>query len=506
MGRLRQYNPNNYGSARAIHDEFENIVRYIVAGERGNLSYAEMFDGIFDEDGKLSINVSFEFDGDGLKMKIGEKDWELLAPVEALRGNPGRDVGLVPLPVITGLVNYEATSGQTVFAYVHGMTDTLFVSHNGVLLTKDVHYTNNATNDTITLLTGATAGDIISVYKVRGDAGIVVTRTDTPVTASSQAVFGVTFPTNQYQEQVYLNGILLAKTSEYVINEATSSITLLDAAVNGDILTVVFIAGSSSTEIPGLMLEGVYTDMQTGLIPYEKIMVGDDEIPSEKVSGLQTFMLQSAKITVGTGTPTTPDSGDFWLDTSTVPATLKIYDASQFVSVQPVNTLPTVRTTDAGYAIFINSTGTGFTYRPIDFTGLIPAAQKAAPGGVATLDSEGKLDASQRSTIRTRDVIDIKLSGAVANGTYVFRRLFGERFRIIGLTAKTTSGSCTIQLGVSGTAAGSTYSAAATANDQNLSSVIEVDSLVLSKTLDLIVTSASSCNDIYVTVVIERLI
>lgn len=505
MGRLRQFNPNNYGSSRSIHDEFENIIRYIVAGERGNLSYAEMFKGLFDEDGKVAIDVSFEFDGDGLKMKIGEDDWVLLASVDQLRGNPGRDVGLVPLPVITGLVNFTSTAGQTTYPYVHGPTDSLFVHQNGLLLTKDVHYTSNATNDTITLLTGATAGDIVSVYKVRGDAGIVITRTDTPVTAPSQAVFGVSFPTNQYQEQVYLNGILMARTSEYLINEATSTITLLDAAVNGDILTVVFISGSGSTEIPGLMLEGVYTDMATGLIPFNKIAVAAEQIPVAKVEGLTAHFASSAKITVGTSTPVDPNSGDFWLDTSTAPATLKIYDASQFVSVQPVNTLPTVRASDAGYAIFINSTGTGFTYRPIDFTGLIPSAQKGVPGGVATLDAEGKLDATQKPTVRTRDAIHIALSGAVANGTYTFRRLFGEKFRIIGLTAKTTSGSCTIQLAVSGTGVGSTFSAAAAANDQLFSSVIEVDAAVLSKTLDVIVTAASSCNDLLVTAVIERL-
>ena len=505
MGRLRQFNPNNYGSASAIHAEFESIIRYIVAGERGSRSYGEMFQDLFDENGDLNLGVDFKFDAGGLSMKVGEAEWEVLATVDDLRGYPGRDVGTVPLPVITGLTNFTATSGQTVFNYVHTSTDTIFVHQNGLLLEPTVDYTTNSTADTVTLVTGATLADVITIYKIRGDAGIVVARTDTTVTAASQSVFGVTFPANSYQEMVYLNGLLLASGTDYVLSSATSSLTLLDAAITNDVLTVAFLSSSGATEIPGFLVEGVYTDLTTGLIPFNKIAVAAGEIAQSKVNGLTTFISTASKITVGSSTPVDPVSGNFWLDTSSTPSKLKVYDASSWLDVQPQNALPTIRTTDAGYAVFINSTGTGYTYLPIDFSSLILNAEKGVAGGVATLDGDGRLDPTQYPLVRTTDTVDIKLSGSVTNATYTMRRLFGERFRIVGLTVKTTSGSCTIQLAVSGTAVGSTYSAAATVNDQTFGTVIEVDATVLSKTLDVIVTAASSANDLYLTAVIERL-
>ena len=505
MGRLRQYNPNNYNTSRSIHDDFENIVRYLVAGERGNRSYSEMFQDLFDDDGKVDIGVRFSFDSDGLKMRVGEGDWEILAPVQDLRGSPGRDVGNVSLPIITGLTQYTATAGQTIFAYVHNATDTLFVSKNGLLQASPSSYTSNSATGTITLSTAAEAGDVFTVYKVRGDAGIISNRVDIPVTAASQAVFGLAFPSNNFQLLVYLNGLLLAENVDYVISRATSSITLLDAAIADDTLSAVFMSSSGATEIPGFMLEGVYTDMDSGLIPIELVKIGNDEIPVAKIDGLAATLNTVAKISVGSGTPTNPESGDFWLDTSKTPADLKIYDASDFVSVTPSTSLPAFRLTDAGYAVFINSTGTGYVYKPIDFSSLIPNVALAAPGGVATLDAGGKLEVSQYPLVRTTDVITHKITGAIENGTVVIRRLFRERVRIIGHSVQTKAGSCTIQLGVSGAGIGSTYSAATTPSDQNLSTVIEVDATVLSKTLEVIVSGVSSATDLDLTIAIERL-
>lgn len=506
MGRLRQLNPNNYGSSSAIHADIENLIRYIISGERGGKSYGEMFQDLFDENGEVALGVEFKFDADGLSMRQGGGEWEALAGVDDLRGSPGRDVGNVVLPIVTGMVNVEATAGQTIFPYVHGPTDTLFVHLNGILLAKTLDYSSDPAAGTITLTNGATGTDVLSVYKVRGDAGVITSRTDTTVTAASQAVFGVNYPSSAYQEQVYLNGVLLAAGADYILTPGTSSITLLEAAALDDVLSVVFLSSSGSTEIPGFLLEGIYTDMATGLIPFSKVYVPSGAIDPSKVDGLPAALASSAKMTIGSATPSDPESGDFWLDTSASPAVLKIYDASQFVSVQPSNTLPTVRTSDAGYAIFINSTGTGFSYKPIDLSALIPNSQKGVAAGVATLDADGRLDPSQQPEVRTRDVINVTLNGVVANGTFTMRRLFGERFRIIGLSVKTKTGTCTVQLAVSGVAVGSTYSAASAANDQNFTTVIEVDALVASKTLDVIITAASSCEDVYVTAVIERLI
>jgi hypothetical protein len=507
MGRLRQFNPNNYGSVAAINSEFESIIRYIVAAERGGRSYAELFQDLFDDDGELNLGVDFKFDGDGLQMKVGEDGtWDVLATAADLRGSPGRDVGDVPLPIITGVQTYTATAGQTVFNYVHSSTDTLFVVHEGLLLTPTTDYTNNATSDTVTLTSPASLSDKLIIYKVRGDAGITLARTDTVVAAASQSVFGVTFPAaGTYQAQVYLNGLLLAETLDYILSPGTSSITLLDPAVTNDVFTTVFMSVNSATVVPGLMLEGVYTDMTTGLIPVAKVAIGDEDIPQAKIDGLVEKLSTVAKITVGSSTPSGPVSGDFWLDTSQTPADLKVYDASAWYSVQPQTSLPTIKSTDAGYAVFINSTGSGYSYQPIDFSALILDAEKGVAGGVATLDGDGKLDPTQIPTVRTNDTFDYRISGALADGTKVMRRLFKEHIRITGLSVRLTSGTCSIQLGINGVSVGSVYSASGSTNDQEFGTVIDIDALAASKSLDVTISSNSSGTDMWLTVAFERL-
>lgn len=506
MARLRQYYPNNYGSSSSISAEFENVIRYIVAAERGNRSLGEMMGDLFDEDGNLDIDVEFDYNAEGLQMRVGENDdWVTLATPDEIRGPPGRDVGTVPLPIISGLAIYTATASQTVFNYVHAPSDLLFVVLNGLLLTPTDEYTSNATSDTVTLASGAALNDTVIIYKVRGDAGVTVNRDDTTVNTASQSVFGVTFPAGEFQCQIYLNGLLLAETLDYVLSPGTSSFTLLEAAVLNDVVSVIFISTIAGTEIPGFLVEGVYTDMTTGLIPFAKIDVPNNAIATSKVNGLVTHLTTAAKITVGSSTPVGPASGNFWLDTSLTPSDLKVYDSSAWFSVQPQSSMPTIRTTDANYAVFINSTGTGYVYQPIDFSPLILNAEKGVAGGVATLGGDGKLATSQLPTVRVNDAASFQMSGAVANATYVIRRLFRERIRITGLTVALTSGTCTIQLAVSGVAVGSTYSASSTANDQNFVSVIEVDALTLSKTLDVIVTSGSSPSTINLTVAFERL-
>lgn len=506
MGRLRQYNPNNYGSTSSINSEFESVIRYIVAAERGGRSYAELFQTLFDEDGNLNLGVAFKFDADGLQMRVGEDGpWEALATVEDLRGYPGRDVGNVPLPIITGYEVYTATASQTVFPYAHTPTDKLFVYHEGLLLTPTVDYTNNATADTVTLTSGATVDDRLVIYKVRGDAGIVVDRADTTVSAASQAIFGATFPSGTYQTQVYLNGLLLTETADYILSPGTSSITLLEPAIEDDVFTRVFLSASDATVIPGLMLEGVYTDNTTGLIPFNKIAIAEEAIAQSKIAGLVVKLSTMAKITVGSSTPADPVSGNFWLDTSQTPADLKVYDASAWFSVQPQTSLPTIRTTDAGYAVFINSTGTGYSYQPIDFSSLILNTQRGAAGGVATLDGDGKLDPTQIPVVRANDTMTHYIGGALADGTTVMRRLFREHIRITGLSVRLTSGTCSIQLGVNGVSVGSVISASGTANDQEFGTVIDIDALAASKSLDVTISSNSSGTNMWLTVCFERL-
>ncbi len=66
---------------------------------------------------------------------------------------------------------YTATSGQTVFAYTFEIVDKddIVVLKNGTTLSEGTNYTvSNVGNDSggnITLTSGATAGDILTLYR-----------------------------------------------------------------------------------------------------------------------------------------------------------------------------------------------------------------------------------------------------------------------------------------------------------------------------------------------------
>jgi hypothetical protein len=503
-GRIQQQNPNNYRSSSQIHADFENIIRYLVSSERGSKSVPELMSILFDSDGNLDVNVELRFNETGLQYRTGDNDWETLVVAADLRGDPGRDIGDVALPIITQRTEYTATAAQTEFAYVHSASDVLFVHQNGILLSPD-DYTTSPVGGTVTLDAGATVDDIISIYKVRGGAGITTTRTDTTVVAASQSVFSVTFPTDAYQEQVYLNGVLLAETTDYTLSTGTNTITLTEAAVTDDVFTAIFLSSSDSTAVTGFLLEGIYTDADTGLIPYSKLSFADGDLPVAKVATLADFLATAASIEVGSSTPVSPATGLLWLDTSTSPANLKIYDGIQFLSVQPTNTLPSIKTSDANYIVSINSSGTGFLYKALDFSALVYRTERAAAGGVATLDGDGLLEETQRPIVRVTDSIGKQIDGSVTDDTYRVKRLYGEKFRIIGHSAKTSSGTCSYQLSVSGVAVGSVYAASSSANDTALVTVIEVDALTLSKTLDVVITSAASAADFEIAISVERL-
>ena len=66
---------------------------------------------------------------------------------------------------------YTATSGQTVFAYTFEIVDKgdIVVLKNGIALSEGTHFTvsdvGNDNGGNVTLLSGALAGDIITIYR-----------------------------------------------------------------------------------------------------------------------------------------------------------------------------------------------------------------------------------------------------------------------------------------------------------------------------------------------------
>lgn len=516
MARLRQQYPGNYTSSSNISTEFENIVRYIVSAERGNRTLGEMLAQLFDDEGDVDAPIELRLDAAfGLQYRVGiftssqaEEGWTTVVPLDEIRGAPGSDVGLVPVPILHSRADYTATVSQTDFSYSHNDSDELLVYKNGLLLRPGAlfDYTSDPDTDLVELTSGASGGDKITIFKIRSEGGVSTTRTDT-TPASSQTVFGYSFPTGGYQLSIYKNGLLLREggSYDYVINEGTSTITFMSPVLSTDTVTFLEFSSADADSVTGFMLEGIYTDATTGLIPFTKISVDNDAIPQAKVSGLTAALTSKAKITISSTSPVSPTSGDLWHDTSIVPNALKFWDGTSWISTSPESSLPAPIPANAGQFVKVNGTGTGFLLSDIDFSALISRTEIGAAGGVAELDSFGIVPEAQLPEVKAVTHIYHLQSGSVSNADYTLSRIFKNKLRITGVSAQLASGSCTIQLKIGGTLVGSTHAITSATLDQSLATPIEVDALSASKAIAVTVTSGSSPTNLEVTLTTEIL-
>ena len=512
MARLRQLNPNNYASSGNIHADFENIVRYLIASERGTKTLNEMLSAIFDEEGNFSGAFELRRDqSEGIQYRVGtysnsEEGWITIIPLSDLRGNSGVNVGLVSLPIITGRVDYLGDGSETEFPYTFDSTDTVLVFVNGLLQRAGALYDYTLSSDLVTFTSAPSGGDEVTFFKVRGDESISSTRVDvTPI--STQTVFGFVFPTTPYELYIYKNGILQSEggTKDYVLSPSTSTITFLSPVLDSDTVTFLTVESTSGTVVTGLMTESEYVDGSTGQILWSKISVNDGDIPQGKVSSLSSDLAARAHLSVGSLPPAAPSSGHLWLDTSAAPNVLKFHDGVGWIATSPENALPVFTAVNALQYLRVNSSGSGLEFGNLDLSGLIPATQKGAANGVATLDGSGRMPEAQMPTVRATDNIYFFLEGPVSNGNHIITRSYKQLIRITGISALLTSGSCQIQLLVSGTPVGPTYAVSSTPLDQPLATLVEIDTLSASKPIGIVVSSGSSPQDLNVTLTTELL-
>ena len=72
MARLRQQNPQNYGSSSNINAEFENLTRYVNAGELGDKTIGELLAVLFNSSGEFAGPIELRNDSSaGLQYRIG---------------------------------------------------------------------------------------------------------------------------------------------------------------------------------------------------------------------------------------------------------------------------------------------------------------------------------------------------------------------------------------------------------------------------------------------------
>ena len=246
-------------------------------------------------------------------------------------------------------------------------------------------------------------------------------------------------------------------------------------------------------------MEATYADTATGLLRFDKIGIADGAIAQAKVSGLSTGLAAKAKLTVASSTPSSPATGDLFLDTSQTPNVLKFYDGTQFLQTSPESSLPTFATADAGKFVKVNGTGTALQYGTIDLSSVIAVTQKGAANGVATLDSTGRLPSTQLpSSLSTTSFYHAITT--TSNSTVVVKRIFKEKIQINGLNVFLASGTLNLQLAVNGVGQGYTYPVTSSNQDITLSTAIEVDATSASKSIGFILTNNQSGSGLQATI------
>lgn len=384
-------------------------------------------------------------------------------------------------------------------------TDDVVVYKNGILLIEDgsagtSEYTKQAAADTITIASptpGVALGDKISIYSVRSQSVTNFRRTDTEINVATSTVAFV--HTEEEKLLVWRNGILQEEggSADYLRNSASNTLTFLATGglSVGDKITIMTVENQALKTVGGLMFEDEYTNDE-GFIKYNKLAIANNEIPQTKVSNLSTSLTGKANLVSQANSPSSPVTGDLWLDTSLVPAILKFYDGTQWLETSPESSLPTFVQTNANQYVRVNGTGTALEYGDIDFSALVPKTYMGAANGVATLDTGGKMPVNQLpETFSTVSIpffsVHEDSAANIGNKTYYVSRLWKQTIRIDGIAYKLNAGSCTIQLSVDGTPVGNTYSVTTTLNSENLATVIEVDATAASRRLELVVTNNS---------------
>jgi len=513
MARLRQQYPNNYLTSGNISTEFENFVRYINVAELGNKTLGELLDVLFDTDGNFDGPIEMRLDSTaGLQYRVGtyasaETGWITLASMDSIRGTPGKDLGDIGAPIMYSRQDSVATSSQTVFDYYQLSTDQLLVYKNGLLqregstydYTKS-HTTGSASTGAVTFNSGLTTGNTVSIYKIRSDDITGYTRTDTVVPSGGQAVFPFSHDTDT-SIQVYRNGLLQREggSYDYTASPTSNTVTFTSTIPAADTVTILTVENVGESVIAGLMLESKFTDTASGLIDFTKLSIADAEIPQAKVSGLVAALTASPSITIATTAPTSPASGALWLDTSVTPNELKFYNGSLWISTAAEQSIPTFTTSNASQFLQVNGSGTATAWANVDLTGVVPKTYMGASNGVASLDSTGRLPNTQLPTTLVTESIYHLESGSVANADFTIKRMWKDHIQVTGMSIRTGSGTCNVQLLVGGVLKDSARAAAVTASDITFTSAVDVDASSASLSLGFQVTGGSTPTNLEVT-------
>jgi hypothetical protein len=145
-------------------------------------------------------------------------------------------------------------------------------------------------------------------------------------------------------EQVYLNGILLARDDDYTANDGLTITGLAALPAGGNIEIIAY---------KQIQLANVYNKDQVDSIVQQQINNLIDSAPAtldtlnelaaaldDNAEILDFYLTQSSASTqyeklipYSTSTPESPVTGDMWVDSNTIPPALKVYDGSNWIQL-----------------------------------------------------------------------------------------------------------------------------------------------------------------------------
>lgn len=503
MARLQQLHPGDYRTSSNISAEIENIVRYLNSAELGNRTLRELLEAIFDNAGRFDGPIQMRFDANrGLEVRIGEyptdlEGWTTLASTAQLRGPAGTSVGEIDAGLFAQTAVAVATANQTVFPLASAATDQIFVHRNGLLQREGITFDYVRSDTAITFTAPQPANTVISMVRARG-ANESRFRQTIQFTTAPQVTFA--YPSELIGQPifVYRNGLLQREgsTSDYVRTANQNTLNFLSALPANDTVTIYGWVAQDSIPLTGVMLERNYADPATGMIQFSRVSVPDGAIPNSKVNGLPDFLAEGVRLHIGATPPTSPATVRFWLDTSTAPASLRVFDGAVWLRTTIENLIPPYTTQQSRQFLQVNALGDALVWGSVDLSSVIPRAWRGAANGVAALDGDGRLPTTQLPSIMPSDTIYWTRDGVIAGGVYPMKRIYGQRILITGFTGRLGGGTCTARLQIGGVDLGPSFTLSASPTETPFATPLEVDASTASRIISLNVTAPSTPSNI----------
>jgi hypothetical protein len=305
---------------------------------------------------------------------------------------------------------------------------------------------------------------------------------------------------------VLLNGKLRVEGvgNDYVTDPNNDLVTLIVPAVAGDWVTTMVLTDSSVTKLAGIMMESDFVIVETGLIDGTKVSYDDEELPQSKVSGLTALNTYAATLVTDSVEPTTPTT-DLWIDSSVTPNRVMFWDGSQYLPISGDFDVPTFSAADALKFLQVDATGTSLRWGTTDLSAYLPATEKGAANGIATLDATGKLSTSQLPSPRNRRSFSYHPTKAVAEGNEIVHRVYLEKVQIVGFSGRLDGGTCTAEITVNGVGTGDTFALSTSPNETTLAVPVTVNALSASVAIGVTVSSAATATNLDVTLVVETI-